>query len=88
MMLISRLVVPNLLVRLAEPRGHHAVLSHAVQDAVGADDSGVYGAGQNQRANQNDERVEEQANPLRADQEHGQAADQVVEDICRAPSRG
>src|ERR1019366_3570578 len=66
-------------VRVAEPLGEHAILGHAVEHAVGADDGGIDGAGEDQGADQDDESVEEQAERDGADQVHGKAADQVVE---------
>ena len=67
--------------RMAEPIGQHAIFGDAIQHAVGADDRGVDGAGQQQHAHQHDDAVERQAQGERADQVHGKAADQVVQKL-------
>ena len=64
--------------RLEEPVGHDAVLGHAVEHAVGADDRRVDRAGQDQEADDDDEGVEHQPRHRRPDHVHRQAADQVV----------
>ena len=64
-------------VRLEEPVGQDAILGNAVEDAVGADDGGVDGAGQDQEADDDDEAFEEQLEHVGPDDVPGQAADQV-----------
>ena len=71
----------ELVVRMAEPVGQHAIFGHAVEHAVRADDGRVHRARQNQRAHQHDESVEQQAHGHGADQEHREAADQVVQKL-------
>ena len=66
---------------MAEPVGKHAVFGHAVEHAVGADNGRVHRAGQNQRAHQNHEGVEQQPHGDRADEVHREAADQVVQEV-------
>ena len=66
-------------VRLEEPVGHHAVFGHAVEHAVGADDRRVDRA----RAGSGSRRprrsaFKRQLGPVRPDDVHRQAADQVV----------
>ena len=78
-MLMMREVVPNLLVRLAEPGHQHAIFGHPIQHAVGADDGSIHGARQNQAAHDHDENMEAQPQQIRPAEIHGQAADQVVE---------
>src|SRR5206468_2532324 len=68
----------ELAMRLEEPVGHDAVLGHAIEDAVGTDDGRVRRAGQDQKADDDDESVEGQAQRLGADDVHGQAADEVL----------
>src|ERR1035438_6182123 len=67
--------------RLAEPIGQDAILGDAVEHAVGADDGGIDGAGKQQHAHQHDHAVERQAQGQRAEQVHGKAADQVVQEL-------
>jgi len=50
----------ELMVRMPEPVGEHAVFRHAVEDAVGPDDGGVHRAGKNQVPTSNHEAVKEQ----------------------------
>ena len=47
--------------RVPEPVGEYAIFGDAVQDAIRADDGGIHGSGQNQRADHDDEHVEDQA---------------------------
>ena len=49
--------------RPEEPVGHDAVLGHAVEDAVGADDRRIDGPRQDQEADHDDEGVEQQPGP-------------------------
>ena len=70
-------------VRRAEPVGHHPVLADTVQDAVGPDDRGVDRAREHQKADDDDERLEEEAQRERAYEVHRDAADEVVE-VLRA----
>ena len=75
--------------RLEEPVGQDAVLGHAVEDAVGADDGGVDRAGQDQEADHHHEaRSSSSLSQRRADHVHGQAADQVVAVVLHADSSG
>ena len=75
--------------RLEEPVGQHAVLGDAVEDAVGADDRRVDRAGQDQEADDDDEaRCSKSLSSARADDVHGQAADQVVGSTSCALRRG
>ena len=67
-----------LAVRKAEPVGEHAVFGDAVEHAIGADDGGVDGAGQNQESDHHDKCAEDQAQDLRPPHVHGEAGDQVV----------
>src|ERR1039458_3903035 len=67
------------MVRMAEPLRQHAILGHPVEHAIRADDRRVDRAGEDQRAHQYDESVEQQAQRQRADQVHRKAADQVVQ---------
>ena len=66
------------LVRLAEPIEQHAVFGDAVHDAVGADDGGVEGAGENEHADDDHKDVEQQLQQLRTGEVHGQSAEEVV----------
>ena len=68
----------ELVVRLAEPVGQHAVLGHAHQHAGRADHRGVDGAGENQEADQHHEDAEGDAPEQGPHHVHGQAGDQVV----------
>src|ERR1035441_10073995 len=52
---------------VVEPLGQDAILGHAVEHAVGADDGGVDGAGEDQSADQDDESVEQQTERDEAD---------------------
>ena len=66
-------------VRRTEEAGQHAVFGDAIQHAVRTDDGGVDGAGKDQGSHQYDEAMEEQFEERGPDQEHRQAADQVIE---------
>ena len=66
--------------RLAEPFAKHAVFGNAIEHTVRADDGGVHGAGENERADHNDKSVKDQARDERSLQIHRQAADQVLEE--------
>ena len=61
-------------VRLTEPVGENAIFRDAVQYAVRTHNGRVHGAGQNQRAYDDDEAVEEQPKQKRSFQIHGQSA--------------
>ena len=63
---MMRVAGPVLAVGKAEPVGENAVFGNAVQDAIGADDGGIDGAGENQEADDHDEAAEDQAQHLRA----------------------
>src|SRR3984957_1571547 len=66
--------------RLAEPFTEHAVFGDAIEHAVGADDRGIDRTGENQRADDDDEAVEDQAGDERPGEVHRKAADQVFEE--------
>ena len=66
--------------RLAKPLAQHAIFGNAIEHAVGADDRGVHRAGEDQRADDDDKAVKEQAGEERPFQVHGQAADQIFEE--------
>ena len=68
-----------LALRVAEPGHQHAVLGHAIQHAVGADDRRVDRARKNQPAHDHHEDVERQPQGIGPAQIHRQAADQVGE---------
>ena len=68
-------------VRMAEPVGQHAILGDAIEHAVGADDRGIDGPGQQQHAHQHDHTVEGEPQAERTDQVHRKAADQVVQKL-------
>ena len=55
--------------RMAEPVGQDAVFGDAIEHAVGTDDGGVDGAGQQQHAHQHHHAVKRQAQGERADQD-------------------
>ena len=65
-------------VRLEEPIGQHAVLGHAVEHAVRADDRRVDRPGQDQEADHDDKSVEQDLGKIGAAHAHGQAADEIV----------
>src|ERR1022692_1677264 len=67
----------ELLLRLAEPGGEHAVFTHSVEYAVGAHDGGVDRAGKNENADQHDKTLKHQTQGVRTDHIHGQPANQV-----------
>ena len=67
------------MMRFLEPAGQHAVFGHAIQHAIRAHDRSVLRSGQNQNSHQHHESMEEQLQAGRADQVHGDAADQVGE---------
>ena len=68
---------PVRVVRLAEPRHQNAVLRHAVQHAVGADDGGIHGSRQDQKPDHHHKDMEHQPQDVRPAQIHRQPADQV-----------
>jgi hypothetical protein len=68
-------------VRVPEPLGEHAIFGHPVEHSIGTDDRGVHRAGEDQGADQYDESVEQQAEWERANQVHGKATDQVVQEL-------
>ena len=76
--------MPVTAVRLEEPVGDDAVLGHAVQDAVGADDRRVDRPGENQRADDHHEGVQDEFRPGGAVDAHRQAADEVVPVLLHA----
>src|SRR6202790_1294633 len=65
--------------RLAEPLIKHAILGNAVKHAVGADDGGVHGPGEDERAHDYHEAMKNKPDAKRALEAHGQAADQVLQ---------
>ena len=66
---------------MAEPIGEHAVFRHAIQHAVGTDNRGIHGPGENQRADHHDEDVERQPHRKLPVQMHRQAADQILGEV-------
>ncbi len=78
---MRRKVVPMFFVRTAKPRREHAIFTHAIQHAIGADDCRVDRAGKDQHAHNHHKALEQQLEVVRAGHVHGQAADQVAE-IC------
>ena len=70
--------------RLEKPVGQHAVLGHAVEHAVGADDGRIDRPGQDQEADDDHEGVQQQPGQRRADHVHRQAADEVVGVVLHA----
>src|SRR6185437_15156237 len=61
-------------VRLAKPLAEDAVFGNAIEDAIGANDRGVDGASENQRADDDDEAVKDQAGNERPGKIHREAA--------------
>ena len=57
----------------------NAVFGHAVEHPVRSDDGGIDSAGEDERAHQDDEGVEQQTQGDGAGEEHREAANQVVE---------
>src|SRR6202453_3600456 len=70
----------ELRMRLTEPLAKHAVFGNAIEHAVGPDDCSVDRAGENQRSDDNDETVEDQAGDERPGEIHREAADQIFEE--------
>src|SRR6476646_10305930 len=66
------------LVRTAEPVSKNSVFRDAVQNAIGPDDRGIDGAGQDQETHDNNEDPEDELKQVRPDHVHGHSADQVV----------
>src|ERR1039457_3989846 len=67
--------------RVAEPIGQDAILGDAVEHPVGADNGGIDRAREQQHAHQHDHSVEGQAQGQGAEQVHGKAADQAVQEL-------
>src|SRR5262249_17481172 len=65
-------------VRLEEPIGQNAILGDAVEHAVGADDSRVHRASQDQKADDDHEGLQGQLDEGRTDNVPGQARDQIA----------
>src|SRR5262249_23053522 len=66
-------------VRLTEPGRENTIFGNAIEDAVGTDDGGVDGAGENNGAYDNDEYVENDACEERASKVQGEAPDEVFQ---------
>ncbi len=62
----------------AEPVGEDAIFRDAVQDAIGADDGGIDGAGKNEKPDDHDKATENEAQEFWPVHIHGQAGDEVV----------
>src|SRR5581483_11365870 len=69
--------------RLPEPLREDPVFGDPVEHAIRPDNGGVHGSGKHQHADQNHERLKDQTYRVRADEVHGQPADEIPE-ICRA----
>ncbi len=67
------------LMRLAEPWQQHAVFGNAIQDAVGADDRSIRGAGQNQSTHDHYKNMKAETQHVRPAEVHRKAADEIVE---------
>ncbi len=67
-------------VRLTEPVAEHPVFRDAVEDAVRPHDGSIDRTGKNERADDDNEAVEDQAREKRPFQVHRQAADQVLQE--------
>ena len=70
--------------RPQKPVGQHAVLGHAVEHAVGADDGRIDRPGQDEEPHQHHEGVQQQPGQRRADDVHRQAADEIVGIVLHA----
>ncbi len=69
---------PILAVGKAEPIGEDSVFGDAVQDAIGSDDRGVDGAGEDEEPDHHNKCAEDQAQDERPPHVHGEAGDQIV----------
>ena len=54
------------LLRMQEPWGKNAILGQAVHDAVGSNQTGVDGAGKNQKSDDDHERLKHEFGPIGA----------------------
>ena len=67
--------------RLAKPVRQHAVFGDTVEHSIGADDGGIARSGKNQHAHKHHEGMKQQPQGLRPGEVHGQAANQVLQEI-------
>ena len=69
---------PILAVGKAEPIGEDAIFGDTVEDAIGSDNRGVDGAGEDEEPDHDDKCAEDQAQDERPPHVHGEAGDEIV----------